>query len=323
MIEVRRIERSMFQEVYPLLLDLNNPYLTETDWKRIFDYRWDREEDYCGYGLFDGREIVGFLGLIFSKRWIDNQMESFCNLTSWIVKEKYRDQSLALILPALKLKDHTLTDLSASDKVLRIMKRLGFRELESELKVLLPYPLARGPSDVRLTQEQNEIESVLKGNDLKLFRDHENLTSCSHLLLYGPNGYCYLIYSTVKNVTKYSYNYIHYLSNPIRFREYHGVIRSKIISITKIPFIVVDSRLVRNVHLPFSYTLSLTPPRLYRSAHLEPEQIDNLYSELVLLNFSTISTPVPTGRQLWHQLARRVLPQSSRNRLREAHAEGG
>ncbi len=55
----------------------SDAHLTPSDWRYLFEYRWDREEDYCGYGLFDGQKVTGFIGLIFSKRVIDQQEERF------------------------------------------------------------------------------------------------------------------------------------------------------------------------------------------------------------------------------------------------------
>ena len=88
MVTIQKIDVSMFSEVYDLLLDFRNKHLTVEDWKNIFDYKWDQEKKYCGYGLFDGKKLVGCIVLIFSQRLIDNKIERFCNVTGWIVRKK-------------------------------------------------------------------------------------------------------------------------------------------------------------------------------------------------------------------------------------------
>jgi hypothetical protein len=45
-----------------------------------------------------------------------------------------------------------------------------------------------------------------------------------------------------------------------------------------------DSRLLRQVTIPGSRTKMFLIPRLFHSDRLTPEQIPNLYSELILLN---------------------------------------
>jgi hypothetical protein len=291
----------MFSEIYELLLGFKADYLTVADWKSIFDYKWDREEDYCGYGLFDGKKVVGFVGLIFSKRLIDDKMEHFCNVTSWIVRKEYRGHSLFLLQPVLKFKNCTITDFTPSRAVYAIEKKLGFRELDSRLKILWPFNVLRkggNSSNSNCTEDKGLIKKILNDNDRKLFHDHMRYT-CRHLLTYDNNEYCYIVYTRVKG-SKIPYYYILYISNPKLFSKYSNTIRCKIVSGSKTPFILVDSRLIHHVKLPFSFNLPFRSIKLYKSSRLQPEKIDNLYSELVLLDLSTIPAPLEIWRDLLH-----------------------
>ncbi|NEP60426.1 MAG: GNAT family N-acetyltransferase [Symploca sp. SIO2G7] len=299
MVSLQKLDASMFDKVYPLLQELD-PSLTEHTWQSLFNYRWSREEDYCGYGLFDDQKIVGFIGLLFSKRVINHKVEHFCNLTSWVVKEEYRDHSLSMMLPILRLKNHTITDLSAIDKVVRISKRLGFKELDSKIKVLLSLGIFKSKffaKNLRFSQDKDIISKTLKDNDLQLFQDHLPYPHCGHLLAYNSSDYCYVIY-TVVDKYELSHCYIHYISNPELFSKYSLGIRAKIAKSGHTSIVVVDSRMVRGLRLPLSYELSLLT-KLYKSTSLRAEQIDNLYSELMLLNFTTL--PI-NFRELLHKL---------------------
>jgi len=308
MISVQKLDTSSFDKVYPLLRE-HDPSLTEHTWKSLFNYQWSREEEYCGYGLFDDQEVVGFIGLLFTKRVIANKFQNFCNLTTWVVKEQYRDRSLSLMLPILRLKNHTITDLSASDGVIRISKRLGFQELDARVTVLFPSGILGSSllfKNLQITQNQDIISKTLKDNDLQVFQDHLPYPHCGHLLAYNSSGYCYVIYTVVKN-HKLSHCYIQYISNPELFSKYSLVIRAKIAKGGHTPIVVVDSRIVRELKLPFSYELPLQLTKLYKSNNLRAEQIDNLYSELVLLNFSTLPA---SFRELWNEV-------NFRSRLRQ------
>jgi hypothetical protein len=289
MVRIEKIDSSMFSQAYELLLDLRDTYLTADDWKNIFDYNWDREEDYCGYGLFDGNNLVGFLGLIFSKRLVGDRIEHFCNLTSWIVRPEYKIYSLSLIQPILKLKKYNLTDLTPSRAVYRIEKRLGFSELDSRMNMLLPYEVFKKSNRANkfcCTNDKRLVEKELNDRELKLFHDHRRY-ECGHVIAYDNNNYCYILYTRVKN-SRIPYCYIQHISNLDMFSKYSGPIRFEIAKAGKTPFILVDSRLVQEALLPFSFSLPFRAPKLYKSASLRPEQIDNLYSEAVLLNLSTI-----------------------------------
>ena len=290
----------MFREVYPLLQQID-PSLTEAAWSSIFNYKWEREQDYCGYCLFEGKEIVGFLGLIFSKRMVDDTIECFCNMTSWIVKEQYRGHSLSLLLPALRLKDHTITDLSPAKNVIRILERFGFKELDSRVKILLPtgiFGRDNSTGNCHISLDMNQIMGILNKKETRILKDHFNYPYISHLLAYNKNSYCYVIFTIVRNPIL-SYCYIHHISNVKQFSIYSRMIRSKITKAGKTRFVLVDSRLVRGIKLPFSFDLPIRFPKLYRSSSLRPEQIDNLYSELPLLNLNIIPSNL---RELWQDL---------------------
>lgn len=297
MVSLQKVDRSMYDKVSPLLLDLN----AQVNWRNVFECSW-QAEDYCGYGLFDGEEIVGFLGLIFSRRAIADRVENFCNIHSWIVKPQYRDRSISLILPVLRLKDCTLTDLSPASRVIEILQSLGFKKLDSKLRVLLPVG-GRNRSaieKVKLTQEKSHIAERLSQQNFRLFQDHINYSNCNHLLIDNGKNYCYVIYTIVKQAFL-SHCYIQYISNIQIFSQYSGAIRSEIMRHSRTPLVVVDSRLIAPFKLPFSYDLPFSFPKLYKSSSLKPDRIDNLYSELILLNFSLIPNNLQELRGLWHE----------------------
>ena len=101
---------------------------------------WQTTEDFCGYLLLKDGDIKGYLGLIFSRRILNDKVEKFCNMTSWVVNEDCRSQSLPMLLELLKLKDYTLTNFTASPTVATILGKLGFTEFPVDQRVLLPMP---------------------------------------------------------------------------------------------------------------------------------------------------------------------------------------
>ena len=308
MVSLQKVHQPMFSEVYPLLREFNSN-LTEADWSNLFNYKWECEEEYCGYGLFDGSEIVGFLGLIFSKRIINNKVENFCHLAAWIVRQNYRIHNFSLMMPVLKLSDHTLVDLSPTSGVARISKKLGFTELESRLRVLLPWPIFTKPymsRNFRITQDQNLLGHMLNGLELKIFQDHKHFRHCKHLVVSDSSSHCYVIYTTVRNSNRVPYCYIHHISEVQSFAKFSIAIRTEIMKSAKIPFVVVDSRLVQSVRLPLSYELSLSSPKLYKSSGLRADQIDNLYSELIMFDFDSIPQLSSSQLVVWRKAFRAV-----------------
>ena len=101
MISLQQVDLAIFPQIYPLLQQID-PRLSKAEWYSLFTQPWHQPEDYCGYGLFDGSEMVGFLGLIFSQRTINAEVENFCNLTSWYIKEAYRGRAISMMLALRK-----------------------------------------------------------------------------------------------------------------------------------------------------------------------------------------------------------------------------
>jgi hypothetical protein len=288
MVSLQKVTPSMFPKVYPLLCKLDAS-LGENIWYQIFSYQWGQAENYCGYGLFDEDEIVGFLGLVFSQRNIHQSTERFCNISSWIVKESYRGHSLTLMHPLMKLKDYTLTDLSSLQELFPLARRMGFHALDTNLTVLSPFlfPEIRKPLDaIQILHDPILIQSHLSPSDLRLCGDHQSYDYCQHLLIRRAAQYCYVIYTVQRS--HFPYCYIQFISNPGLFAQQSIEIRRAIADRQKLRLLLVDSRLVKELHLPWTVELPMPFIKLYRSERLTPPQIDNLYSELVLLNFNLL-----------------------------------
>jgi len=121
---IAKVHAADFERIHPLLDGfVNASHLTKEDWRKQFNPPWGGHRDYCGYMLLDDKQPVGFLGLLFSRHPIHGQIEEFCDLAAWIVKEEYRSNSLALLFPLLKEKNLTITTFTASNRVITVLKK--------------------------------------------------------------------------------------------------------------------------------------------------------------------------------------------------------
>jgi hypothetical protein len=136
--EVRPVVASDFEAVWPVLARFANPRMSRDDWRgMLFDLPWPTDEPLRGYALWDGPTVVGFLGAIPSTRAIGGRARRFVNLSSWIVAEAYRSESLKLAFAAVSDRARTVVNLSPSETAWPVFDKLGFRTLESE-QVLAP-----------------------------------------------------------------------------------------------------------------------------------------------------------------------------------------
>jgi hypothetical protein len=183
------------------------------------------------------------------------------------------------------MKDYTITDLTPAKNVYKLQNKLGFKDLDADGRLLLPFGrriFQPKYSPINLTHDLAAIEKKLEGQNLKIFNDHKHY-QCFHFLLTGKDRYCYIIYTKLRR-KRIPYAYLHYVSDPDLFALAYCDIRRAILSHAKAYFLLIDSRLVKNKKLPVSICLPYRAPKQYMSSTLKPEQIDNLYSELVMLN---------------------------------------
>jgi len=241
--------------------------------------------------------------MIFSQRRIDEKVEKFCNLTAWFVRKEYRGRAIALLLPLLAMKDYTITDLTPSKKVYKIQNKLGFKDLETKGRLLLPFGrrlFQPKYSPINLTHDLAAIEQKLEGQNLKIFNDHKHYR-CFHFLLTGKDRYCYIIYTKLRR-KRTQHVHLHYISDLDLFALAYRDIRKSILAHAKARFLLIDSRFVKNKKLPLSICLPYRAPKQYISSTLKPEQIDNLYSELVVLNLRTQPRLKYLTRNIWRKI---------------------
>jgi hypothetical protein len=267
------------------LQDCFRDLLPKKDWREIFVNRWRSPEEFCGHILVRDGQVKGYLGLLFSSRIFGGRVEKFCNMTSWCVSEDSRGQGLFMLLEALKLKDYTFTNFTASPAVAAILSRLGFTEFEVHQRVIFPVP------SLRLRKRRwvcefgpREIRGRLGEDDRIIFDDHQQF-NCEHLLLRSDAGYSYAVLK--KTWRKHMpFAKIHYLSHPENFIEGVESLAAKICVRLKVVGLMVDERYLggRGLRLGVRYPHQRKGYFKSSSSILGGEQIDTLYSELVVIH---------------------------------------
>jgi hypothetical protein len=273
-----------FERVFPLLQDFENAAISKQTWKKIFALPWKTEEDFCGYLLIKDGEVKGYLGLIFSRREFKDRTEKLCNMTSWIVDQDCRSQSLSLLLELLKLKDYTLTNFTASPTVQNIVSKLGFQEFKVDQRVLLPVPafaLTRAANKCEF--DLQAIQSKLSGEELRIFSDHQGL-NCRHLLLQCPSGDCYVVLKNTRR-KKLTFAKVHYLGNAAVFKICIESVIAKICVRLRVFGLMVDERYIAGHSFRGSLKYPQQRQAYFRSnSAIDSNRIDTIYSELVILH---------------------------------------
>jgi hypothetical protein len=169
MVAVEQYSPSYYQDVITLLKRFDSDVMTPPVWNILLK-RASAEGSPIGWVLRDENAVVGFIGTIYSHQIIEGQLKKFCNLTSWIVLDEYRNQALSLLTTAIADKNSIYTDLTASPEAHKILKAFRFKEFETHAAVYVSEALSDYKcSAVSLSNLSEDFLSVLNGHaDSKL-----------------------------------------------------------------------------------------------------------------------------------------------------------
>jgi hypothetical protein len=233
----------------------------------------------------DGDRAVGFESVIQHYRTIDGITRRMAHGSSWVVLPEYRRCSL-LIKNAWRSLAETgfeLCEVGMSSRVefIPLLKLLGASILETAqlwLRPALPTTL----SHWRLSEDPSAIWDRLSEHDRQVFLDHQNLP-CHHLFAWNEEGYCYVVSARRWGPKRLGSSTLFYISHPEHFVQAQTLIHLGLARQNRAFWINADERLFRGHHPAGAHRVPLATPRMYQSKSLKPELIDNLYSELILL----------------------------------------
>lgn len=258
---------------------LHTNYNDQIPWARsCIAVPWKVEAPNHGFMLRDGPRVVGAQLAFYSERPVAGRMERFCDLGTWYVLPDFRFHSIGLLMAVLAQDGYHLTSLSPSDKALSILTRLKFRSLDTSAALFPNLPWPSLLSRTRVSADPDVIESTLAGRELELYRDHAQALAARHLVVIRGQESCYVMYRETrpKGIP----------SAVIVYVSHRALFRRSLIPLTR--HLLLRHRLLATLaelritgHRPLFSVKVSSWPKMYRSASLEPEEIDDLYSEPV------------------------------------------
>jgi hypothetical protein len=276
-----------FEFVLPLLryFESGTPHLTAEHWRRLFHYTWEPPGETRGFLLLDKNRVVGFEAFINHRRWIDGKEAWIANGSSWVVLPEYRRFAILLKEPWMRLhREHPelcSTGLSAKKGLdLNAVSRTG-AVLDSHYYIMYPTPEGSG----LLWQASNDPEVLwnrLGDEERRLYLDHQCLP-CDHTVLWRGDEVCYVVSVRRSGPKGFSAANIMYVSSAHLFRRAIDRIKLALFQKTGAVWLTVDERFLGSWQPHFGRRVPFTVPKTLASSTLAPAQIDNLYSEQILL----------------------------------------
>jgi hypothetical protein len=253
-------------------------------WERAVDLPWSVDKPNAGFMLLDGDSVVGVQLAFYSERTIDGRRESFCNLGAWCVLPEYRFHSLRLLKAALAQDGYHFTDLSPYGTVIRVNTKLGFGFLDTTTRLVPNAPWPTLPRRNVITSDPENIERTVTGRDLQIYRDHAATGAARHLVLIREADYCYVVFRKDRRKNLPLFASVLYVSNPELFRKMARPLARYLLVHHRALATLMEDRIVG--HRPrLAFKLRSPRRKMFRSPHLEPAQIDDLYSELVCVSW--------------------------------------
>lgn len=268
---------SDFGRVVGLLGQLD-PTRSPDRWRPIFDFGWRRPDEPVGLMVRSGDRVVGYMGTILSEQIVEGRPERFCNVTSWVAGDSERGVGALLGLALARFQGYTVTSFTPNRLTRPILARLGLRVLDEHWTVLCPTWPTRRAARCRVVTEQ-EGAALLDPEDARILDDHRPYAR--HVVATGDDGACLVVY-TLRRRWRLRTARLHYLSNRKAFPGYWPAIRRSLVARHRAWLAEADSRLLSGLHLSGAVRKRMGMPRLFRSA-LQPEQVTDLYSEVILL----------------------------------------
>jgi hypothetical protein len=261
-----------------------NPRVTADHWASSARVPWAVDKPNSGFMLLEGDTVVGAHLAFYSERGIGGRRERFCNLGAFCVAPEHRLHSLRLLRALLAQDGYHFTDLSPSGNVVELNRRLNFRTLETAVAAVPNLPWPSWPGHTAVSSDPALLERTLTGRDLELYRDHATAAAGRHLVLVQGDEWCYVVFRKERRKGLPLFARILYVSRPELLRSMSGPLARHLLLHHGALATFAEERIVK--HRPrLSFRLRSPRQKMFRSASLEPNQIDYLYSELVCVSW--------------------------------------
>ena len=263
-------------------------------WVRLLNYGWLPNKPRIGWLLMDGLELVGFLGAVYAERQVNGKVGTTCNLSSWYVKPGYRGWGAALMAAAVKDTSVSYTAFTPAPLSQGVLSALGFTDASESKHLFVPLLNLRTlfNRSLPVTFEPAAIQRILSPEHQRIFSDHQPF-DVLHTVVGNADAYCYL-------VTKRRRRRLGATSMPV-FLSYAEVLFCSDWTILARNFervtlalmkrqrtiaLMADAHFIKGA-VPNGIVIHgrdlFRSPNFIRSANFGMDDVDKLYSELVLL----------------------------------------
>lgn len=283
---IRSANASDTDSICLLLHEKMNNRIPVDRWRNLMSYQWLKEKPDFGRVVESDGKVLGFCGMIYADRLIGDdpanlRTERIVSMSSWYLDKSLRGRGLGrdMLLSAISDPDLTYATLTNSRKPIAIVEALGFNKLEDHR-----YLWHKGKSaaaDITIIENSSELLARVPSHQRQLLDDMRELPLTPMLLVCQKRQA--LLFFSIKskgnNVTWYD---LMYSSDQSLFSASAQSLANRLLPDTP-SVLAADGRFVSD---PSAEAIKKPLPvaRYFISRRVHPHELDNLYSELQLLD---------------------------------------
>lgn len=284
--QVRAAIAADIDSICTLLHEKMNSRIPVSRWRNLMSYKWfDGQSDFGRVVASDGK-ILGFCGMVYANRLVGNatkglRYERIVSMSSWYLDKSLRGKGLGreMLLSAIEDRSLTYATLTNSKKPLGIVEGLGFRVLEDHRYVWRK--TGTQDSGVSVINDVDVLRSRVEPHQLQLLDDMSELPVTPMLLEYDGRQ-ALLVFSIKSKGTDVTWFDLMHASDLDLFVECAQMLANRLLPDSP-AVLAADGRFVRQA--PEGMSAERLPvARYFISESVEPFELDNLYSELQLLD---------------------------------------
>ena len=261
-----------------------NPRIPAERWGDLFAPSWPAEQPNHGYLLEAAGEIAGVYAAVYSDRVVGGKEVRVCNLAAFCVVEEHRAHSLRLLRALLGQRGLVFTDLSPSGNVVGLNERLGFVHLDTATAITPNLPwIPKG--GIRISSDPDVAAATVTGPDAQLLRDHRTAPAVRHVTVRADGGYAYMMVRRVRRKGLPVFAAVLHASGDraLLARSWRSV-GAHLLARHGTLATLVERRVLPEV-FGRGRALAHPRPKMFRGRDVPAAEIDDLYSELVLLEW--------------------------------------
>lgn len=284
--QIRPAVTSDIESICSLLHEKMNSRIPISRWRRLMSYKWLAEKPDFGRVVESDGKILGFCGMVYADRLIGDaaqrlRRERIVSMSSWYLDKSLRGRGLGreMLLSAIADRSLTYATLTNSRKPLGIVEALGFRVLEDHRYIWRKTDAA--DSALSLIDDLDVLYSRVGPNQRQLLDDMSGLPLMPMLLDYSGRQALLFFSIKSKDAGVIWFDLMH-ASNLELFVTCAQTLANRLLPDTP-AVLAADGRFVKNP--PAGIVAERLPvARYFISESVEPCELDNLYSELQLLD---------------------------------------